>query len=82
MKLPFKAGKPPRDKRETLLEETYTELLQQLEDVRAMFDFATDSAMIDALIYEENALLCRLEKIYKDARAEGISLKIYENRKN
>ncbi len=82
MKLPLKAEKPPRDKREKLLEETYTELLQQLEDVRAMFDFATDNSMIDALIYEENALLCRLEKIYKDARDEGISLRTYENRKS
>ncbi len=82
MKLPFKAADPPRDKRAALLEETYTELLQQLEDVRAMFDFATDNSMIDALIYEENALLCRLEKIYKDARAEGISLRTYEKRKS
>lgn len=82
MKLPFKVEKSPREKREALVEETYTELLGQLDDVRAMFDFATDSSMIDALIFEENALLCRLEKIYKDARTEGISLRTYENRKS
>ncbi len=82
MKLPFKAEKTPRNKREVLLEKTYIELLRQLDDVRTMFDFATDSSMIDALIFEENALLCRLEQIYKDARAEGISLEAYGNRKN
>lgn len=82
MKLPFKLKKSQKDKRTVLWEESYTELLKQLDDVRTMFDYATDSTMVDALIYEENALLCRLEKLYKDAREQGISLKIYENRKS
>lgn len=82
MKLPFNFKKTPKDNRTALWEESYTELIKQLDDVRTMFDFATDSTMVDALIYEENALLCRLEKLYKDAREQGISLRIYENRKS
>ncbi len=80
MRLPFKQPISPEEKRTDMLRRTYTELIERLNDIRAMFDFATDSAMIDALIFEENAVLSRLEQVYKDARAEGLALPAYNGK--
>lgn len=54
------------------------ELTERLADIRANFDNVTDAASIDALIYEENAVLCRLEQLYHEARAEGITVELHE----
>ncbi len=81
MRLPFKKPISPEEKRLDMLRKTYTELIERLNDIHTMFDFATDSAIIDALIFEENAVLSRLEQIYKDARAEGLALPVYSGEK-
>lgn len=47
-------------------------LTEQLADVRTNFDIVTDERAIDALIYEENALLCRIESLHREARERGI----------
>lgn len=57
------------------------ELTERLADIRANFDNVTDAASIDALIYEENAVLCRLEQLYREARAEGITVEPHERTK-
>lgn len=53
-------------------------LVERLADIRGAFNMVQDDDTIDALIYEENAVLCRLAALYKQARAEGITLEIYE----
>lgn len=54
------------------------ELTERLTDIRVNFNNVTDSGSIDALIYEENAILCRLEQLYREARAEGIRVEPHE----
>ncbi len=56
----------------------YALLTEQLTQIRANFDQVTDNDAIDAMIYEENAVLARLAQLYKDAKAAGITLDIYE----
>lgn len=58
-----------------------SELTNRLEDIRACFDMAEDNDAIDALIYEENAVLSRLALLYRQAREEGISLEHFEREK-
>ncbi len=53
-------------------------LTERLGDVRITFDLVTDERTIDALIYEENALLCRIEALHREARERGISVQPYE----
>ncbi|MDE6727901.1 MAG: hypothetical protein K2J80_08175 [Oscillospiraceae bacterium] len=53
-------------------------LTEQLEDVRANFNIVTDERTIDALIYEENALLCRIESLRCEARDRGITIQPFE----
>ena len=67
--------------RQQKLSQEYSELTQRLAEIRTNFDFATEPDVIDALIYEENSTLSRLAQLYKEARAEGVSLEVYE-RKN
>lgn len=55
-----------------------TALTEQLRDVRANFDIVTDERAIDALIYEENALLCQIEAVRHEAREKGISVQPYQ----
>lgn len=55
-----------------------TELTEHLAEVRSNFNYVTDPPAIDALIFEENATLCRLEQLYREAKAEGISVEVYE----
>lgn len=54
-----------------MMKESYSELVSRLCDIRAMFNFTTDSDMIEALIYEEKSVLCKLAFLSKAARAEG-----------
>ncbi|MDE6733407.1 MAG: DUF2508 family protein [Oscillospiraceae bacterium] len=57
-----------------------TELTEQLADVRTNFDFVTDERAIDALIYEENALLCKIESLNREARERGIRIEPFNQR--
>ncbi len=52
----------------------YAELTDRLETIRTNFDNVSDESVIDALIYEENAVLCRLSALYRKARESGIRL--------
>ncbi len=63
--------------REEILERI-SYLTERLDDVRVTFDLVTDERTIDALIYEENALLCRIEALHREARERGISVQPYE----
>lgn len=56
----------------------YALLTEQLTQIRTNFDQVTDSDAIDAIIYEENAVLSRLSQLYKDAKSAGITLDIHE----
>ncbi len=83
MRLPFfiKDIQPHSDIKKQQLSRQYTYLRERLDDIRANFDFATDADDIDALIYEENAVLAKLAALYKQARAEGTVLEYYEQKK-
>lgn len=54
------------------------QLTEQLEDVRANFNIVTDERAIDALIYEENALICRIESLHREARENRIRVQPHE----
>ena len=69
------------DARREMYERRCTSLTERLRDIRNAFDMSPDDDTTDALIYEENAVLCRLSALYKQARAEGITLEIYERRR-
>lgn len=60
------------------LAERISELTERLCDVRANFDIVTDERAIDALIYEENALLCRIEALHHEAREHGIKVQPFQ----
>lgn len=72
----------PKEKRRIQVERRCSELIRRLNDVRSTYGFASDDNMIDALIYEENAILCLLGEVYKSARAEGITIEPHERIKN
>ena len=76
--LPFIKQKNTRSYRNEELEKRCTDLTERLADIRSCYDMAQDNDTIEALIYEENAVLCRLAALYKQARAEGVSLQPYE----
>lgn len=76
-----KKGSSPEEERRKAFAREYTALSERLADIRNNFDAVTDPPTIDALIFEENAVLCRLEQLYRKARAEGISVQIYERQK-
>ena len=63
------------------LAKEYTELTEKLQQIRDNFDFVTDDDTIDALIYEENAVLAKLASLYKQAKQSGDRLEIYEIKK-
>ena len=58
-----------------------SELTNRLMEIRACFNLAEDNDTIDALIYEDNAVLCHLTQLYKEARDEGVSLEHFEREK-
>lgn len=64
--------------REKALMREYIRLLDKLEQLRTSFDYAVDSPEIDALIYEENAVLCRLRAIWNQAREMGLYVDLPE----
>lgn len=60
----------------------YEELTQRLEQIRSFFDLAQEDSDIDALIYEENAVQCRLSALYQRAREMGVHFDIADRRRN
>lgn len=62
----------PDKRRETQLLQEYSRLTDRLEQIRTNYDFVSDNAEIDALIYEENAVLCRLAALFRKAKDMGV----------
>ncbi|MDE7229150.1 MAG: hypothetical protein K2N56_01600, partial [Oscillospiraceae bacterium] len=58
-----------------------SELTEQLNDIRTNYDFVSDPQSIDALIFAENSVTCQLELLYREARAEGITIQLHERMK-
>ena len=54
--------------------ESYKALLERLSEIRRNFDFTDDEPAIEALIYEENATVCRLEHLIREAKSENIKI--------
>ena len=52
----------------------YDDFLVCFVCIRANYDNVSAEPSIDALIYEENAVLCRLSARYRRARENGIRL--------
>lgn len=52
----------------------YDELKDRLDCIRTNFDNVSADSDIDALIFEENAVLCRISALYRQARESGIRL--------
>ncbi len=52
----------------------YDELMDRLKCIRVNFDNVTADSDIDALIFEENAVQCRISALYRRARESGIRL--------
>ena len=77
--LSIKRKLSPYKKEQQRFSREYALLTERLTDIRSDFDQVTDEDVIDALIYEENAVLARLAQLYKDAKAAGISLKPHEH---
>lgn len=74
----FKKRANPLDERREAVRKEYSELLGKLSDIRRNFDFAEDEACVDALIFEENAVVKRLEKLLCEAKESGLSIEFYE----
>ena len=62
---------PEQERTQKFLQE-YTELSDRLQTIRTNYDHVSEDDEIDALIYEENAVLTRLSALYRRARAAGI----------
>lgn len=50
------------------------ELMWRMEQNRRLFDLTCDEDLVDALIYEHNALMARYAYLLKQARLEGVTL--------
>lgn len=74
----FKKRANPLDERREAVRKEYSELLEKLSDIRRNFDFAEDESCVDALIFEENAVVKRLEKLLCEAKESGLSIEFYE----
>lgn len=72
----------PDELRARELLKEYEELTQRLEQIRAFFDLAQKDSDIDALIYEENAVQCRLSALYQRARDMGVHFDATDRRRN
>lgn len=74
----FKKRANPLDERREAVRKEYSELLEKLSYIRRNFYFAEDEACVDALIFEENAVVKRLEKLLCEAKESGLSIEFYE----
>lgn len=55
-------------------------LLNRLEKTRQLFDTETDPDKIEAIIYEEKAILIRLDHLFKNAEERNISISYTDRR--
>ena len=72
------AGQETTDKRSVRFRCEYNELLNRLSEIRLNFDLTDNPSQIDALIYEENAVLCRLRTLFQEAKSCGIRLEAFK----
>lgn len=72
----------PDERRTRELIEEYEELSRRLSRIRTLFDLAEESADIDALIFEENAVQCRLSALTLKAREMGIHVEHFDRRRS
>lgn len=68
-------------KDETLVRQL-NELTERLDDIRANYGFVESEQAIESLIYEENAILCRLDALIREARENGVSVQLFERLNN
>ena len=68
---------PDECRKQDFIEE-YTALSERLHQIRSNYDLVSEDAEIDALIFEENAVLCRLSSMYTKAREMGIHVDFQE----
>ncbi len=66
------------DEKTVKLKKEYNELLNRLSDIRRNFNFTDNPSAIDALIYEENATLCRLHELFREAKENNVTLEMFE----
>ena len=66
------------DEKTVKLKKEYNELLNRLSDIRRNFNFTDNPSAIDALIYEENAALCRLHELFREAKENNVTLEMFE----
>ncbi|MCI5668337.1 MAG: hypothetical protein MR291_06180 [Oscillospiraceae bacterium] len=71
----------PEERRTNELIREYEELTARLEQIRSCYDLAEENAVIDALIYEENAVQCRLSALTLKARETGVHVEHFQRRK-
>ena len=55
-------------------------LLNKLEKTRQLFDIETDPDKIEAIIYEEKAILRRLDHLFKNAEERNIAINYTDRR--
>lgn len=55
-------------------------LLNKLEKTRQLFDIETDPDKIEAIIYEEKAILIRLDHLFKNAEKRNIAINYTDRR--
>lgn len=77
----FSEKKTASQVRKERIAREHAELTERLSCIRAGFDMAEEQELIDALIFEENAVLSRLAALYKSARADGVTLEVFEIKK-
>ena len=56
-----------------------TEVQHRLDSVKSRYDLASDTDLVDSLIYEEKALLSRYEYLIKTAKDKGIKSNLKTN---
>ena len=55
-------------------------LLNKLEKTRQLFDIETDPNKIEAIIYEEKAILIRLDHLFRNAEERNIAINYTDRR--
>ena len=55
-------------------------LLNKLEKTRQLFDIETDPDKIEAIIYEEKAILIRLDHLFKNSEERNIAINYTDRR--
>lgn len=77
----FRQKEKKRDFNEvTQLRSRLDYLLNRLEKTRQLFDTETDPDKIEAIIYEEKAILIRLDHLFKNADERNIKINYTDRR--